>query len=154
MSSSQKVPGMCSIYQWFWYRPNQPRFYFWASGGSPGGGNGYPLQYSCLENSMKEQPRGLQSMGLQRVGHDWVTNTYWALKRKFWHRWPTWMNFENTALSEISLSQKDKNCMISLLRRETLAKRPFWETRRFKNYCSKRIKNTSCIIITKLPFLL
>ena len=23
-----------------------------GSGGSPGGGNGYPLQYSCLENSM------------------------------------------------------------------------------------------------------
>ena len=42
-----------------------------GSGRSPGEGNGYPLQYSCLENSMN----GLQSMGLQRVRHDWVTNT-------------------------------------------------------------------------------
>ena len=34
-------------------------------GRSPGEGNGTPLQYSCLENSMD---RG--SMGSQRVGHD------------------------------------------------------------------------------------
>ena len=31
-----------------------------GSGRSAGEGNGYPLQYSCLEN-----PRGLQSMGWQ-----------------------------------------------------------------------------------------
>ena len=36
-------------------------------GRSPGGGHGNPLQNSCLENLMD---RGLQSMGLQRVGHD------------------------------------------------------------------------------------
>ena len=39
-------------------------------GRSPGGGNGNPLQYSCLKNAMDEEPGGLQSMGLQRVGHD------------------------------------------------------------------------------------
>ena len=33
-------------------------------GRSPGEGNGYPLQYSGLENSMD------YSMGLQTVGHD------------------------------------------------------------------------------------
>ena len=33
-------------------------------GRSPGGGKGYPLQYSGLENSMD------YSMGSQRVGHD------------------------------------------------------------------------------------
>ena len=37
-------------------------------GRSPGEGNGNPLQYFCLENSMAEEPDGLQSMGLQRVG--------------------------------------------------------------------------------------
>ena len=37
-------------------------------GRSPGEGKGYPLQYSGLENSMN-------SMGLQRVGHDWATFT-------------------------------------------------------------------------------
>ena len=39
-------------------------------GRSPGEGNGNPLQYSCLENSMDGEPGGLQSMGSQRVGHD------------------------------------------------------------------------------------
>ena len=43
-------------------------------GRSPEEGNGNPLQYSCLENSMD---RGAwQSMGLQRVGPNWVTNTF------------------------------------------------------------------------------
>ena len=41
-----------------------------GSGRSPGEGNGNPLQYSCLENPMDEEPGGLQSMGSQRVGHD------------------------------------------------------------------------------------
>ena len=41
-----------------------------GSGRSPGEGNGNPLQYSCLENSMDEEPGGLQSMGPQRVGHN------------------------------------------------------------------------------------
>ena len=38
-------------------------------GRSPGEGKGYPLQYSGLENSV-------QSMGSQRVGHDWATFTF------------------------------------------------------------------------------
>ena len=44
-----------------------------GSGRSPGGGNDNPFQYSCLENSMDREPGGLQSMGLQRVGYDWMT---------------------------------------------------------------------------------
>ena len=40
-----------------------------GSGKPPGGGNGNPLQYACLENSMTEDPGGLQSMVLQRVTH-------------------------------------------------------------------------------------
>ena len=39
-------------------------------GGLPGEGHGNPLQYSCLENPMDEEPGGLPSMGLHRVGHD------------------------------------------------------------------------------------
>ena len=40
-------------------------------GRSPGVANGNPLQYSCLENPM--EPGGLQSIGSQRVGHNWAT---------------------------------------------------------------------------------
>ena len=40
---------------------------------SPGEGNSYPLQYSCLEIPWTEEAGGPQSMGSQRVGHNWVT---------------------------------------------------------------------------------
>ena len=40
------------------------------SGRSPGERNGYSLQYSGLDNSTDEEPGGLQSMGLQREGHN------------------------------------------------------------------------------------
>ena len=48
-----------------------------GSGRSPGEGNGYPLQYSCLENPIEEgwdcppmeEPGRLQSMGSQRLRH-------------------------------------------------------------------------------------
>ena len=36
----------------------------------PGQGNGYPLQYSCLENSMDRGAWWAQSMGSQRVRHN------------------------------------------------------------------------------------
>ena len=39
-------------------------------GRSPGEGNGNPLQYSCLENSIDRGADRLQSMGSQRVRHD------------------------------------------------------------------------------------
>ena len=52
-----------------------------GSGRSPGEGNGNPLQYSCLENPMGGGALWLQSMGLQRVGYNWVTNIF-TLDRK------------------------------------------------------------------------
>ena len=39
-------------------------------GGSPEEGNGNPLQYSCLQNSMDRGTGGLQSLGLQRFRHN------------------------------------------------------------------------------------
>ena len=45
------------------------RFDPFPPGRSPGGGNGNPLQYICLENSMD---RGAWSIGSQRVRHDWA----------------------------------------------------------------------------------
>ena len=39
-------------------------------GRSPEEGNGNPLKHSCLGNPWAEEPGGLQSMGLQRIGHD------------------------------------------------------------------------------------
>ena len=39
-------------------------------GRSPGEGNGYPCQYSCLENPPDRGAGRLQSIGSHRVGHD------------------------------------------------------------------------------------
>ena len=39
-------------------------------GRSPGAGNGKLLQYSAWKIPWTEEPAGLQSMGLQRLGHD------------------------------------------------------------------------------------
>ena len=41
-----------------------------GSGRSPGGGHGTPLEYSCLENRMTEEPRGLQSMAYRVTESD------------------------------------------------------------------------------------
>ena len=42
------------------------------SGRSLGEGNGYPLQYFCLENSMDRGAWWPQPMGPKRVEHNWV----------------------------------------------------------------------------------
>ena len=44
-------------------------------GRSPGKRNGNPLQYSCLETSMDRGVWWATVQGLQRVRHDWATNT-------------------------------------------------------------------------------
>ena len=38
----------------------------------PGVGNGNSLQYSCQKIPWTEEPGRIQSMGSQRVGHDWA----------------------------------------------------------------------------------
>ena len=46
-------------------------------GRSPGEGNGYPLQYSCLQNPMDRGAWRATVYGSQRAGHEWVTkNTH------------------------------------------------------------------------------
>ena len=44
-----------------------------ASGRSPGGGDGNPLQYSCLDNPMDRRAWQAMIHGVTRVGHDLVT---------------------------------------------------------------------------------
>ena len=45
-------------------------YYLQSSMLNIGAGNGTALQYSYLENPMKEEPGGLQSMGSLRVRYD------------------------------------------------------------------------------------
>ena len=61
---------------------NQPAMqetYIWSLGQKDPlekGMAGYPLQYSAWRMPWTEDPGRLQSMRLQRAGHDWVTNSF------------------------------------------------------------------------------
>ena len=46
-----------------------------GSGRSPGGGHGNQLQYSCLEIPWREEPDGLQAMGVAKGLNDYTTAT-------------------------------------------------------------------------------
>ena len=63
-----------------------------------GDGNDTPLQCSCLENPMDEEPGRLQSMGSLRVGHDCVTSlslfTFLHWRRK-WQPTPVFLPGES-----------------------------------------------------------
>ena len=67
---------------------------------SPREGNGNPLQFSCLGNPMDRwELGGLQSMGSQRVGHNWATEHNkrvvvhsGALRRDPWNSWSWWIH--------------------------------------------------------------
>ena len=61
-------------------------------------GNGTPLQYSCLENPMDGGAWWAESMGLRRVGHDWVTSlSFFAFMhwRRKWQPTPVFLPGES-----------------------------------------------------------
>ena len=53
-----------------------------GSGGSPGEGNGNPLQYPCLENPMDRGAWQATVHGVARVRHDLVIKPAPRLKKK------------------------------------------------------------------------
>ena len=59
-------------------------------GRSPGGGNGNPLQYFCLENPMDREAWWSMFMGSQRVRHNWVTEHEYN-KQKYAKRHQIWL---------------------------------------------------------------
>ena len=59
-------------------RKNPPamwEIWVWSLGGedSPGGGNGNPLQYSCLGNPVDRRAWWATVHGIARIGQDWTT---------------------------------------------------------------------------------
>ena len=94
-------PPLRGIYEVFYSSPaawNRFLFNFIVPKLWHGEGNGTPLQYSCLENPMDEEPGGLQSMGSHRVGHDWATSlslfTFLHWRRK-WQPTPVFLPGES-----------------------------------------------------------
>ena len=78
ISSFVCLPKTCRGFPWWLSGKNLP-----ANAGdmgsipgwgrSPGEGNGYPLQYSCLGNPMDGRSLGYSPWGCRRVGHNLVT---------------------------------------------------------------------------------
>ena len=67
--------------------------------GTPG--NGYPLQYSCLEIPQTEEPSGLQSILSKSVRQDW---SYWAgTHALFAKTWKFKNRFEGTYVKMVTV---------------------------------------------------
>ena len=65
----------------------------------PRGGNGTPLQYSCLENSMDRGSWQATIQGLQRVGHDWAcTHTHTHMCTHTHTKSRNWLCFKSVLL--------------------------------------------------------
>ena len=97
-----------------------------------------PLEkYSCLENPGTEKPGGLQSIGSQRVGHDWATNTLtfrisgciYTYTHTYIYNWITLLYTWNT-VNQIRFNEKS--------RQDTL--RQWWVLRRIKKGKGERRK--------------
>ena len=56
---------------------------------STGGGNGKPLQYSCLGSPWTEEPGGFQSMGSQRVSRKNLSNYMTIKTTATFYSWPS-----------------------------------------------------------------
>ena len=88
------------------------------SGRSPGEGNGYPSSILSWRIPWREEPGGLQSMGLQRVRHDWVTNNFTfylspstsfaALSKTLKHSKPQFLSFCKGRISILQLLDQMK----------------------------------------------
>ena len=72
-------------------------------GRCPREGNGNPLKYSCLENSLDRRAQRATVHRLQRVGHDWATSTFTFILQ------PSSLDFSKTA------KEKHTKCWVVLL---------------------------------------
>ena len=80
------------------YQPSGRQRGLWLTQSPVGEGNGTPLQYFAWKIPWTEEPSKLQSMGLLRVGHDWVTSlslfTFMHWRRK-WQPIPVFLPGES-----------------------------------------------------------
>ena len=67
-------PAISNLYNLCFLGSLERRYFYSVNPLLLGEGDGNPLQYSCLENSMMKEPGRLQSMESQRVRHNWATS--------------------------------------------------------------------------------
>ena len=64
-------------------------------------GNGNPLQYSCLDNSMDRGAWRAKSMASQTVRHDWPTNTHVTFIIEFFFNIQHFFSFSRFQISTL-----------------------------------------------------
>ena len=114
-----------------------------------GKGNGKPLQYSCLENPMDRGAwqaivhGGLQSMGSQRVRHNWATNTTTTILVTFSSPW--WAGVESLwQIVFASVETLNSSVPLGAVWEATLVKKAeCWRTDAFKLWCWRRLLRDS-----------
>ena len=74
--------------------------------------SGYPLRYSCLENSMDRQAwQATQAMGSQKVGQDWVIFTSTFLRVTY-----IMLLYHSVGLMQLKLEFNSRICQGTLQR--------------------------------------
>ena len=125
----------------------------------PAEGHGNPLQYSCLENPTDREPGGLQSMGSQRVGHDWsdLKRMQWKLSEIKIYRLTR--NWGKGSLEwkkiKASLCSSTESLQLSLLKGEQKEMNNYLHEKGSGVTCSpSKGKASSCCLLAPLTTLL
>ena len=88
-----------------------------GSGGSPGGGNGTPLQYSCLGNPMDRESCWA---AVQGVAKNWTLFGNWACRHPCTHMfstcWLLWNTEKIASLKFLSKNSLNNYCVLSFER--------------------------------------
>ena len=76
----------------------------------PGKGNGNPLQYSCLRNSMDRGAWRAIVHGVEKVGHNWSINTLKIRKKQIYRK------NENTYVTVFPLDNNEPILNLTLIK--------------------------------------
>ena len=87
--------------------------------GHPREGNGYPLQYSCLDNFMDSRAWKATVHGVA-TNHNWATNTIWNLQ--------SFTGSQRQLLSQNAQENTDGNVIKAALYWLLVGLTPFWST--------------------------
>ena len=128
---------------------------FPGSGRSPGEGNGNPLQYSWLENSMDRGLGVLQSMGSQRVRHYATNFPFLSFSWKETPEAMLWISLLSSGCFNVfvdNLSLDLKGMLVTFYRRHTTG-RFHGSMREMSQNCLGRLVKAKVFIVQSCPTL-
>ena len=104
-------------------------------GRSPGEGNGYPLQYSCLENPIDTEAWQARGHRLQRLGHDWSNLACMHSSTVSWVVQCSWEGGQSQAID----NKPWREVMVASLRLGAMSKKEVSGIRMFSEHKTNRI---------------